>query len=104
MPRSKKWSAERDDQREEDKKRRAWEERQNAKGQTRRKGDWDCEECGNMNFAKRTRCNKCSAPRPVAVNFVCDGINITGMVPRAAAGAPVGRVHRRFAAGKYVVN
>ena len=44
------------------------------------------------------------APRPVAVNFVCDGINITGMVPRAAAGAPVGRVHRRFAAGKYVVN
>jgi len=26
------------------------------------------------------------------------------MVPRAAAGAPVGRVHRRFAAGKYVVN
>ena len=69
MPRSKKWSAERDDQREEDKKRRAWEERQNANGpgQTRRKGDWDCEECGNMNFAKRTRCNKCSAPRPVAV-------------------------------------
>ncbi len=67
MPRSKKWSAERDDQREEDRKRRAWEERQNAKGQTRRKGDWDCEECGNMNFAKRTRCNKCSAPRPVAV-------------------------------------
>ncbi len=67
MPRSKKWSAARDDQREEDKKRRAWEERQNAKGQTRRKGDWDCAECGNMNFAKRTRCNKCSAPRPVAV-------------------------------------
>ena len=46
---------------------RAWEERQNAKGQTRRKGDWDCAECGNMNFAKRMRCNKCSAPRPVAV-------------------------------------
>ena len=37
----------------------------------------------------------------VVVNF-CDGINITGMVPRAAAA--VGGVHRRFAAGKYVVN
>ena len=67
MPRSKSWSRERDERREEDAKKRAWEERQNAKGQTRRKGDWDCGECGNMNFAKRTRCNKCSAPRPVAV-------------------------------------
>ena len=67
MPRSKGWSRERDERREEDAKKRAWEERQNAKGQTRRKGDWDCEECGNMNFAKRTRCNKCSAPRPVTV-------------------------------------
>jgi hypothetical protein len=66
MPRSKGWSRERDERREEDAKKRAWEERQNAKGQTRRKGDWDCAECGNMNFAKRTRCNKCSAPRPVA--------------------------------------
>ena len=43
-------------------------------------------------------------PRPLVVNFVCDGINITGMVPRAAPGAPVGRVHRRFAAGRYVVH
>ena len=67
MPRSQTWSRERDERREEDAKKRAWEERQNAKGQTRRKGDWDCEECGNMNFAKRTQCNKCSAPRPVAV-------------------------------------
>merc|ERR1719182_1381535 len=67
MPRSKSWSRERDDQREEDKKRRAWEERQNAKGQTRRSGDWDCEECGNMNFAKRTECFRCGARKRVAV-------------------------------------
>merc|ERR1712166_365693 len=25
--------------------------------------DWLCKDCGNDNFAKRTRCNKCQAPR-----------------------------------------
>ena len=89
------WSAERDDQREEDKKRRAWEERQNAKGQTRRKGDWDCEECGNMNFAKRTRCNKCSAPRPVAARSPPSAIvSPLNSLPVAAAAGSTPR-HRR---------
>jgi len=32
-----------------------------------RPGDWNCEECGYLNFARRTECNSnnCRAPRPV---------------------------------------
>merc|ERR1719373_172899 len=26
-------------------------------------GDWDCPECGGMNFASRTECFKCGAPK-----------------------------------------
>lgn len=26
-------------------------------------GNWRCEQCGNVNFPRRQRCNKCSAPR-----------------------------------------
>jgi len=29
----------------------------------RRAGDWDCPECGGHNFARRTSCFKCRAPR-----------------------------------------
>jgi len=28
-----------------------------------RDGDWICEKCGYMNFARRTECNQCKAPR-----------------------------------------
>lgn len=30
-------------------------------------GDWTCEdtECGNINYARRTECNRCKAPRPM---------------------------------------
>mmetsp|Transcript_90253 Transcript_90253/g.162741 ORF Transcript_90253/g.162741 Transcript_90253/m.162741 type:complete len:271 (+) Transcript_90253:69-881(+) len=32
-------------------------------GATVRPGDWDCEACGNHNFASREVCNKCSGPQ-----------------------------------------
>merc|ERR1711934_1206542 len=27
-------------------------------------GNWKCEECGNVNYAHRTECNRCKAPKP----------------------------------------
>lgn len=30
-----------------------------------REGDWECPECQNINFAKRTECNRCKVPRPL---------------------------------------
>lgn len=31
-----------------------------------RPGDWNCAKCGNQNWAKRTECNKCKAPKSSA--------------------------------------
>ncbi|XP_053992745.1 zinc finger Ran-binding domain-containing protein 2-like isoform X2 [Hylaeus volcanicus] len=33
----------------------------NASSQSQREGDWICLSCSTVNFAKRTRCNKCGA-------------------------------------------
>lgn len=33
----------------------------------RREGDWNCEACSNVNFAKRSRCNKCGVLKPKTI-------------------------------------
>lgn len=35
-------------------------------------GDWTCDEegCGNINYARRTECNRCKAPKPVGKSKV----------------------------------
>merc|ERR1711971_1291175 len=37
--------------------------RPGASNVQRRPGDWDCANCGEMNFARRTECKACGAPR-----------------------------------------
>lgn len=34
----------------------------------RRKGDWVCSECHNLNFAFRIECNRCKLPKPKNIN------------------------------------
>ncbi|HII21649.1 MAG TPA: hypothetical protein HA307_02850, partial [Candidatus Poseidoniaceae archaeon] len=36
----------------------------NDRSSNRMQGDWDCPKCHNDNFAWRTECNKCGAPKP----------------------------------------
>merc|ERR1711972_801849 len=33
-------------------------------GKGRREGDWDCADCGKLNFASRVECFSCGAPKP----------------------------------------
>lgn len=30
-----------------------------------REGDWECQDCKNINFSRRTECNRCKAPKPL---------------------------------------
>lgn len=32
------------------------------------KGDWTCTVCGNINWERRTTCNKCQNPKPNLAN------------------------------------
>ena len=34
------------------------------RGGGQKDGDWTCNECNNSNFARRTECNRCKAPKP----------------------------------------
>lgn len=34
------------------------------RGGGQKEGDWTCAECNNSNFARRTECNRCKAPKP----------------------------------------
>ena len=40
----------------------------NKKPFDKRKGDWFCPECNNLNFAIRIICNKCKIPKPKIIN------------------------------------
>lgn len=37
---------------------------QGGGGKGMRDGDWECQSCGNHNFASRVACNRCQAPKP----------------------------------------
>lgn len=45
-------------------------------------GDWDCPQCGDMNFASRQVCRKCGTPHSFAAS--------AGGLEGAAAGPPTG--------------
>merc|ERR1719266_418265 len=47
------------------------------KSKQMKNGEWNCKECGNLNFATRIRCNmrKCQAPREEWVCPVCKNVN-----------------------------
>eukprot|EP00434_Breviolum_minutum_P011700 symbB.v1.2.010321.t1/scaffold671.1/size323421/2 len=49
-------------------------------------GNWTCSACGNVNFAKRDRCNRCSAPKPL------DVVEEYGMTPPLVTS--IGFTHR----------
>ena len=42
--------------------------------------------------------------RPLVATFTCDTCNLTGVLPRPTAAAPVGKVLNRFVSGKYTVH
>jgi len=41
----------------------------------RRKGDWVCSECHNLNFAFRVECNRCKLPKPNYINKEENNVN-----------------------------
>jgi hypothetical protein len=41
----------------------------------RRKGDWVCSECHNLNFAFRVECNRCKLPKPKNINIEDNSVN-----------------------------
>ena len=41
----------------------------------RRKGDWVCSECHNLNFAFRLECNRCKLPKPKSINTEDNNVN-----------------------------
>ncbi|KFH15721.1 ran binding protein [Toxoplasma gondii MAS] len=49
-------------------------------GRVRKEGDWECEDpaCRNVNFSKRTRCNRCGRSRPKTGDPLKDIPNLGG--------------------------
>jgi len=56
-------------------------------------GDWNCEECGYLNFARRAECNSksCKAPRPVRGRGISSRV---GQTSRGSGGWGKSRVER----------
>ena len=48
------------------------------KGSAPMDGDWTCldPKCGNVNFARRSECNKCGSEKPQGVKLKKQGIEI----------------------------
>jgi len=44
-------------------------------------GDWECDACRAVNFARRSRCYKCSQERPTRPRLVGDGHAATLLTP-----------------------
>jgi rubredoxin len=68
--------------------------------QPRKPGDWDCPECGTNNFARRSSCFSCNAPRPASAADAGRGDYGSGRSSSSAFGADPAERGRREHSGQ----